>query len=41
LQLAATTDVVARLMAIPVGKSLGQSVVDENVNGADGTVGAT
>jgi tripartite-type tricarboxylate transporter receptor subunit TctC len=27
------TDVVARMMAIPMGKSLGQSVVVENVNG--------
>ena len=35
------TDVVARMMAIPMGKSLGQSVVVENVNGAGGTVGAT
>ena len=29
------------MMAIPMGKSLGQSVVVENVNGAGGTVGAT
>jgi tripartite-type tricarboxylate transporter receptor subunit TctC len=35
------TDVVARMMAIPMGKTLGQSVVVENVNGAGGTVGAT
>jgi len=35
------TDVVARMMAIPMGRSLGQSVVVENVNGAGGTVGAT
>lgn len=35
------TDVVARMMVIPMGKSLGQSVVVENVNGAGGTVGAT
>ena len=35
------TDVVARMMAIPMGKSLGQTVVVENVNGAGGTVGAT
>ena len=41
MQLAATIDVVARLMAIPMGKSLGQSVVVENVNGAGSTVGAT
>ena len=35
------TDVVARMMAIPMGKSLGQTVVVENVNGAGGTIGAT
>lgn len=35
------TDVVARMMAIPMAKSLGQSVVVENVNGAGGTIGAT
>lgn len=35
------TDVVARMMAIPMTKSLGQSVVVENVNGAGGTIGAT
>ena len=35
------TDVVASMMAIPMGKSLGQSVVVENVNGAGGTVRAT
>ncbi len=32
------TDVVARMMAIPMGKSLGQSVLVENVNGAGGTI---
>ncbi|MBU6223568.1 MAG: tripartite tricarboxylate transporter substrate binding protein BugD [Burkholderiales bacterium] len=35
------TDVVARMMAIPMSKSLGQTVVVENVNGAGGTIGAT
>lgn len=35
------TDIVTRMMATPMGKSLGQSVVVENVNGAGGTVGAT
>ena len=35
------TDVVVRMIAIPMGKSLGQSVLIENVNGAGGTVGAT
>jgi tripartite-type tricarboxylate transporter receptor subunit TctC len=35
------TDVVASMMAIPMGKSLGQSVVVENFNGAGNTVGAT
>ena len=32
------TDVVARLMAIPMGKALGQSVVVENTVGAGGTI---
>jgi len=32
------TDVVARMMAIPMGKSLGQTVLVENVNGAGGTI---
>lgn len=35
------TDVVARMMAIPMGQSLGQPVIVENVNGAGGTIGAT
>lgn len=35
------TDVVARMMAVPMSKSLGQTVVVENVNGAGGTIGAT
>jgi tripartite-type tricarboxylate transporter receptor subunit TctC len=34
------TDVVARMMSIPMAKSLGQSVIVENVNGAGGTIGA-
>jgi tripartite-type tricarboxylate transporter receptor subunit TctC len=34
------TDVVARMISIPMGKSLGQSVVVENVIGAGGTIGA-
>jgi tripartite-type tricarboxylate transporter receptor subunit TctC len=34
------TDAVARMIAIPMGKSLGQSVLVENVNGAGGTIGA-
>ena len=34
------TDVVARMMSIPMSKSLGESVVVENVNGAGGTIGA-
>ena len=34
------TDVVARMMAIPMGKALGQSVVVENAVGAGGTIGA-
>lgn len=32
------TDVVARMVAIPMGKSLGQSVIVENTLGAGGTV---
>jgi tripartite-type tricarboxylate transporter receptor subunit TctC len=35
------TDVVARMIAIPMGKSLGQSVVVENAVGAGGTIAAT
>lgn len=32
------TDVVARMLAIPMGKSLGQTVVVENTIGAGGTI---
>ncbi len=35
-----TTDAMARLMAGPMGRSLGQPVVVENVTGAGGNVGA-
>ncbi len=35
------TDVVARMLAIPMGKSLGQTVVIENAVGAGGTIAAT
>ena len=35
------TDVVARMIAIPMGKSLGQPVVVENAVGAGGTIAAT
>lgn len=35
------TDVVARMMAVPMAKSLGQQVVVENTVGAGGTIGAT
>jgi len=35
------TDVVARMIAIPMGKSLGQSVMVENAVGAGGTIAAT
>ncbi|MCY7371355.1 MAG: tripartite tricarboxylate transporter substrate binding protein BugD [Polaromonas sp.] len=35
------TDAVARMIAIPMGKSLGQTVLVENVVGAGGTIGAT
>lgn len=34
------TDVVARMLAIPMGKSLGQTVLVENAVGAGGTIGA-
>jgi tripartite-type tricarboxylate transporter receptor subunit TctC len=34
------TDTVARLIAVPMSKSLGQQVIVENVGGAGGTVGA-
>lgn len=35
------TDVVARMLAVPMGKSLGQTVVVENTVGAGGTIAAT
>ncbi|MDB5869373.1 MAG: hypothetical protein JWP96_1705 [Polaromonas sp.] len=35
------TDVVARMIAIPMGKSLGQTVLVENALGAGGTIAAT
>ncbi len=35
------TDAVARLIAIPMGKSLGQTVIVENTVGAGGTIAAT
>jgi tripartite-type tricarboxylate transporter receptor subunit TctC len=35
------TDVVARMIAIPMGKTLGQTVIVENVAGAGGTIAAT
>jgi tripartite-type tricarboxylate transporter receptor subunit TctC len=35
------TDVVARMLAIPMGKSLGQTVLVENTVGAGGTIAAT
>ncbi len=34
------TDVVARMMAVPMGKSLGQTVIVENAVGAGGTIAA-
>jgi tripartite-type tricarboxylate transporter receptor subunit TctC len=34
------TDVVARMIAIPMGKALGQTVLVENAVGAGGTIGA-
>jgi tripartite-type tricarboxylate transporter receptor subunit TctC len=33
------TDVIARLVAKPMGESLGQSIIIENVGGADGSTG--
>ena len=35
------TDILARMMAVPMGKSLGGTVVVENAVGAGGTIGAT
>ena len=35
------TDVVARMIAIPMGKALGQTVLIENTVGAGGTIAAT
>ena len=35
------TDTIARLIAIPMGQSLGQSVIVENVPGAGGTIAST
>ena len=35
------TDVVARMIALPMGKALGQTVIVENSVGAGGTIGAT
>ncbi|SFE79050.1 tripartite tricarboxylate transporter substrate-binding protein [Paracidovorax wautersii] len=34
------TDVVARMLAVPMGKSLGQTVIVENAAGAGGTIAA-
>ena len=35
------TDAVARMIAVPMGKALGQTVLIENVVGAGGTIGVT
>ena len=35
------TDSVARLIAVPMGQALGQTIVVENVNGAGGTIAST
>lgn len=35
------TDIVARMLSIPMGKSLGQTVIVENTAGAGGTIAAT
>ena len=35
------TDTVTRLLALSMGKSLGQQIIVENVGGAGGTIGAT
>ena len=35
------TDIVARMLAVPMSKSLGQSVIVENAVGAGGTIAAT
>ena len=35
------TDILARMMAVPMGKALGGTVVVENAVGAGGTIGAT
>ena len=35
------TDVVARMIAVPMGKSLGQTVIVENTVGAGGTIAST
>jgi tripartite-type tricarboxylate transporter receptor subunit TctC len=35
------TDSIARLIAVPMGQALGQTVVVENVNGAGGTIAST
>ena len=35
------TDTVARLIAVPMGQALGETVIVENVNGAGGTIAST